>query len=373
MDKIQEKKAEFGQNMDHQDFFQSQEWRKFQEAFGRRTHLIENDNFCASIIEHKLPIVGKYFYVPRGPIFSCHSGLDPESKLGSSEKMLKQVQHDIKEIVDLAKKKNAGWIRVEPRDSRLLEEIRSNWRVTKAPYDVQPKEIFVIDISKPEQQLLSEMKSKTRYNINLAKKKGVSVVCISGCHSEFISESRSAIEMLKQVQHDNSYYIKMFLKLIKEMARRQGIVPHPDAYYEKMFATFPKDMLKLYVAEYNGNVIAANLMLFYGNTATYLHGASSDVDRNVMAPFLLHWQAILDAKERGFKFYDFGGVKIWKNTEMDRKIQKWEGITKFKMGFSMDAEPVVFPGTYDIIVNPRQYALYKGLQKAKMILKKIRR
>ena len=362
MDKIQEKKAEFGQNMDHQDFFQSQEWRKFQEAFGRRTHLIENDNFCASIIEHKLPIVGKYFYVPRGPIFSCHSGLDPESKLGSSEKMLKQVQHDIKEIVDLAKIENAGWMRVEPSDKKMLDMLRNTieiygnkLKLVKAPYDVQPKEIFVIDISRPEQQLLSEMKSKTRYNIRLAQKHGVSLRITNG------------------YECTNNTCIEKFLELTKEMARRQGIVPHPDAYYEKMFATFPKDMLKLYVAEYNGNVIAANLMLFYGNTATYLHGASSDVDRNVMAPFLLHWQAIQDAKERGFKFYDFGGVKIRKNTEMDRKIQKWEGITKFKMGFSMDAEPVVFPGTYDIIVNPRQYALYKGLQKAKMILKKIRR
>ena len=206
MNKAEEKKAEFGQNMEHQDFFQSQEWRNFQEAFGRKTHLIENDDFCASIIEHKLPIVGKYFYVPRGPIFSCHSGFDPESRLASSEKMLKpvyrrgrQVQHEIKELVDLAKKEDAGWIRIEPSDSHLLEVILSNWRVTKAPYDVQPKEIFVIDISKSEEQLLSEMKSKTRYNIRLAQKHGVSLrITRLASTSNRLCESRRATNNKQQ-------------------------------------------------------------------------------------------------------------------------------------------------------------------------------
>lgn len=373
MDKVAEKKAEFGQNTEHQDFFQSQEWRNFQEAFGRKTHIVKQDNFCAYIIEHKLSIVGKYFYVPRGPLV-CHPERSDDALASSEVEGSRFLGGDsstspitaslgMTELLRLAKEKNAGWIRVEPRDGKMLDmlidsiEIDGNkLKLVKAPYDVQPKEVFVVDISKPEEQLLAEMKSKTRYNIGVARKRDVS------------------LRITNTYESTNSQDIKEFLKLTKEMARRQGIVPHPDAYYEKMFETFPEDMLKLYIAEYNGNIIAANLMLFYGNTATYLHGASSDADRNVMAPFLLHWQAILDAKEKRCKFYDFGGVKTL-NSEQGKINNKnqWEGITKFKMGFSITAEPVVFPGTYDIIVNPRQYALYKGLQKAKMMLCKIRR
>ncbi len=345
------------QNMDHQDFFQSQQWRSFQDAFGRKTHVIEHDGFCASIIEHHLPIVGKYFYVPRGPKLEISNEFINQNEKNSDIFKIQNSKFKINfsELMKLAKENGVGWVRIEPRDSRLLDTVSSNYRVVKSPYDVQPKEIFVVDIFKSEEQLLAEMKSKTRYNIKLAHKHGVKIV-------------KSDKE-----QDIGKTHIKKFLELTKEMAARQGIVSHPDTYYEKMFETFPAEMLKLYVAEYNGKIISANLMLFFGNTATYLHGASSDCDRNVMAPFLLHWQAMQDAKERGFKYYDFGGIRTQDTRYKIQDTNKWGGITKFKLGFSTVTEPVVFPGTYDIIVNPRQYALYKGLQRAKMIVKKFKR
>ena len=346
------KKAQMSQNIEKNEFLQSHEWLKFQEDFGRRTFSVEDENFSAKIIEHVLPVVGRYFYVPRGPVIKNSKLQISNTKQITNEEF--QITKGIQELVDLAKKENAGWIRVEPNDSHLLDLIHSNWRVVKAPYDVQPKEIFRIDISKSEEQLLGEMKSKTRYNIRLAQKHEVSVQVISNFKLQISKK-----------------YVDTFLKLTKEMAARQGIVPHPDEYYQKMFETFPTEMLRLYVAEYNGNIISANLMLFFGDTATYLHGASSNSDRNVMAPFLLHWQAILDAKERGYKWYDFEGVQT--EATIHKKHSNLSGVTAFKMGFSITTKSVVFPGTYDIIVNPRQYALYKGLQKAKMIVKKFKR
>ncbi len=74
---------------------------------------------------------------------------------------------------------------------------------------------------------------------------------------------------------------------------------HPESYYRKMFETIPAEILKLYMAEYENKIIAANIVIHYGNTATYLHGASDNEYRNVMAPYLLQWQAILDAKKAG--------------------------------------------------------------------------
>jgi len=339
-----------------ENFLQSAEWRKFQESVGHKAHFIESETpassagkFSASIVEHELPIVGKYFYVPRGPLTEFDSAVESNSGLSLG----------MQSLIDLAKKENAGWIRIEPHDSQALDLIRSasrvaNWRVAKAPHDMQPKEVFVLDISKDAEQLLAEMKSKTRYNIGVAQKKGV-----------IVSQNPKPIAQ-------NLKYVEAFLRLTKEMAARQGIAAHPEGYYKKMIESLPSDMLKIYVAEYEDKIIAANLVVFFDDTATYLHGASSNDSRNVMAPYLLQWQAILDAKEKGCVKYDFGGIKLT-NADQGGLIRKnnWAGITQFKVGFSPNTQPVVFPGSYDIIINPRKYGVYRGLQRAKAMLRKI--
>ena len=136
-----------------------------------------------------------------------------------------------------------------------------------------------------------------------------------------------------------------------------------------MLETISIDILKLYVAKYNGKVIAANLVVFYGETCTYLHGASDDEYRNVMAPYLLQWQQIRDAKKMGCKKYDFGGVKTGRKKNEERsKKNSWEGITRFKLGFSPNTKPVEFPGCYDIIVSPVRYFMYRVMQKIKSFI-----
>ncbi len=314
------------------EFLQSDEWMKFQEAVGRKTFCISGDDFRANIIEHKLPLVGKYFYVPRGPIFH------PE---GDQPLAGNQISNKIQEIINLAKKESAGWIRIDIENSRILDLIRKNWRVVKAPHDMQPREVFVVDISKSEEELLAEMKSKTRYNIKLAEKRDV-----------FVETPRRGV----------STYVDEFIRLTRVMAERNKITAHPENYYRKMLETISPDILKLYVAEYQGKIIATNIMVFYEDTAVYLHGASAAADeyRNVMAPYLLQWQAILDAKKAGCKFYDFGGVNMSRNS--------WQGITKFKTGFSPKTKPVEFLGSYDIVLNPLKYNLYRIIQKVKSFL-----
>jgi lipid II:glycine glycyltransferase (peptidoglycan interpeptide bridge formation enzyme) len=298
------------------DFLQSEEWRKFQENTGKRTFHVESNGFWVNIIEHTLPVIGRYFYIPRGSISQ--------------------------EIVDLAKKEKAGWIRFEPKsvENLNIRPRRTRLKIWKAPYDMQPKEIFVIDIAKSEEELLNEMKQKTRYNLKLAEKKGVKI---------FITNEEK--------------YINEFLRLVSATAQRKGIKFHPENYYRKMIEIIPENILKLYCAEYNGKIVAANLVVFYGKIAIYLHGATDDEYRNVMAPYLLQWQAILDAKKAGCEKYDFGGIKITENNN------SWSGITKFKLGFSQAAKPVEFLGSYDIIINPFRYGLYRLIQKIKSILK----
>lgn len=373
---------------------QSDEWRKFQEGVGRKTFHLSDESFWANIVEHRLPLVGKYFYVPRGPLF------------GFKEEMPEQVRHDIDGLIKLAEKNNAGWIRIEPETESILEMIKKavgadkegavgadlvsarngmKYEIVKAPHDVQPRETFVIDIAKSEEELLAGMKAKTRYNIKLSQKHNVLVKVISN----------DKIQISNQIQRPNDkeerHYFSEFLRLTQVMAKRQGITAHPDNYYRQMFETIPSDILKLYVAEYEGRVIAANLVVFYGETCTYLHGASDDEYRNVMAPYLLQWQQIRDAKKTGCVRYDFGGVKtgiklphpnplLIKERGKEPsplqgeggppaggpdEVNSWKGITRFKLGFSPGTVPTVYPGSYDLVIDRKKYELYRLIQKIK--------
>lgn len=309
--------------MENKEFLQSQEWRKFQEDFVRKTYCITGEDFSVSILEHLLPVVGKYFYVPRWP----------------SAKIFNFQLSTFKDLIYLVKKEKAGWIRIDIENNEILELIKKdiNYKIIKAPHDMQPKEIFVIDIMKPKEELLNEMKPKTRYNINLAQKKGIKIVT-------------------------GNNYVDDFLRLVKATAERKGVKFHPENYYRRMIETIDNDILSLYCAEYKGKIIAANLVVFYGDTAIYLHGATDDEYRNVMAPYLLQWQAILDAQQKGCKFYDFGGIKTGDNNS-------WSGITKFKLGFSQATKPIEFLGSYDIVVSSMRYRVYRIMQKVKSFVR----
>ncbi len=309
------------------DFLQSKIWREFQAAVGREVFEVDEIN----ILKHTLPVVGDYFYIPRVEV----------------ESSKKQVVSD---LINLAKKENVGWIRIEPETESALNTIKNSLgslasKLVKAPHDMQPRETLVIDISKSEEDLLSEMKQKTRYNLNLAKKKDIKII---------ISREKK--------------YVDEFLSLVKITSLRDGIKSHEEKYYRQMVENIPAENLKIYLAEYEGKLIAANLVIFFQDTVTYLHGASDNEYRNVMAPYLLQWKQIQDAKEAGCTKYDFGGIKTSDKQQVTSdKASNWAGITKFKLGFSPNTEPTRFPGCYDIVLKQLNYALYRTLQKIKTL------
>jgi peptidoglycan pentaglycine glycine transferase (the first glycine) len=327
-------------------FLQSKYWRKFQENVGRKTYDLSSsdDNgevfVYANIIAHKLPIAGDYFYIPRGPV-----QVESEKLKVKSHSLKLKVFFD--DLANLAGKNNAGWIRTEPNSEeelKLIEEnLPENIKIKKSSVDMQSREILVMDISKSEENILAQMKQKTRYNVKLAERKGVKIYNLR-----------------------EEKYVKEFLRLIEITAKRDRITLHPKSYYRKMFEVIPGDILKLCVAEYEGKIIAANLVLFFGKTATYMHGSSASEHRSMMAPYLLQWQQILDAKKEGCEKYDFGGVRTV-ISEQRTVNNSWSGITKFKTGFAPDVKSIQFPGCYDIILKPAKYNLYRALQKVKRI------
>ncbi|MEA1937429.1 MAG: peptidoglycan bridge formation glycyltransferase FemA/FemB family protein, partial [Patescibacteria group bacterium] len=117
---------------------------------------------------------------------------------------------------------------------------------------------------------------------------------------------------------------------------------------------------KLYLAEYKNKTIAANIVLSFGDFCVYLHGASSSEYRNVMAPYLLQWQQILDAKKTGCRAYDFWGIENsqkFVKSKVHKAKNSWSGITRFKKGFGGEERSYV--GAYDLVFNWEKYYLYK--------------
>ena len=137
----------------------------------------------------------------------------------------------------------------------------------------------------------------------------------------------------------------MLFDLLKTTTARDDFRMHPRKHYETILSTLDA---KLFFASYHGQPIATALVVFFGRTAYYLHGASANEHRDVMAPYALHWEIMREAKRRGCMTYDLWGV--------DEK--RWPGVTRFKQGFSPDAPLTTYAGTYDLPLRTMPYFLY---------------
>lgn len=287
-------------------FLQSKQWLDFQKSLGRKVWQVEG----IGIIKNNLQFNKSYLYSPR----PSPSDLGGQSYFG-------EFLHKINEI---AKEENAIFLKIDFEstdgiDLRDFKFIKSS--------DIQPQKTLILEITKSEQELLSQMHSKTRYNIGLAEKKGVS------------ARDGSAL---------GGKYFEDFWKLMQQTTKRDGFHAHPKGYYEKLLEI---PGVELFVAEYDRKIIVANIVVFYEKQAIYLHGASDYEYRNLMAAPLLQWEQIKEAKKRGCTEYDFWGID---------EI-KWPGVTRFKKSFN--GKEITYPGAYDLIFQPLWYKIYKLARK----------
>ncbi len=299
-------------------FLQSWQWGKFQEKVAGkifRLAVFDGDEILAiaTLIKKTLPMGKSYFFCPRGPIIK-HTDNDVET-----------IKFLFVEINKIAKSEGAIFMRFEP-----LQELPSldSSLFIKRTIDVEPKKSLILDLTQTEDELLKQMHPKTRYNIRLATKKGVKI--IKGDVKDF----------------DDLW------QLLCETNNRDNFRLHGKKYYQEMLQ-LDDNFLKLVFAEYRGKKIAANIITNFGDTATYVHGASANESRNLMAPHLLQWHNITTAKELGFKKYDFFGI--------DEK--KWPGVTRFKKGFS--GQEIEYPGTFDLVIDTNWHNIYKMIRKVR--------
>jgi len=306
-------------------FLQSYEWGEFQKAIGRKVWRLGTGEDAVTVIKYDLPFGKSYLYIPRTIMVN-----DQWSMFD-------------KELKNIAQQENSIFIKIE-----LADEIPVP-AYAKASAGRQPQTTLYLDLSKSEEEILSAMHQKTRYNIRLAEKHGVTV-----------KESKN---------------INEFLTLNRETTTRDKFKSHPDEYYRKMFKTLQatqassdssiklNTFCKLFTAYYKGKTLASNLTIFFADTATYLHGASSDQHRNLMAPHLLQWEIIKHAKQHGYKWYDFWGINPTDEKSPNFK-SSWQGITRFKRGFVSDitGKEVTYPGCFDLPISKFWYTLYKTVK-----------
>lgn len=268
------------------------------------------------VYEMGLPMGLSYLSAPKGPIFFGDFSKEKKEEIG------KLILSRARDICIATKKREEVFFRLEPNE-------KIDVPLLKKSKDIQPRDTWVLKLEKEERDLLADMHPKTRYNIAVAKKNGINV-------------------RFSQEKED----LKHFLRLIRLTATRNQISVHSEAYYQLLWETLLAARAgNLALAEHNGVVVAANLLINFGQSCTYLHGGSDHQYRKFMAPSILQWESIKQAKQAGFLFYDFWGI-----APEDGSQVRWAGITRFKMGFG--GERINYPGAYDYIYHPTWYQIY---------------
>lgn len=228
--------------------------------------------------------------------------------------------------------KNTFFIRYDPDVSFLDLEDKSLFnyglklisfsdklKLKKSKVDIQPPDTTLVDLTLSEDEILSKMHSKWRYNIRLSAKKGVKITRYLG----------NDINLSKKIDK--------FYELTKETNARDGNSSHSKSYYYDLIKTSAEKLsnnedvpvVSLYIAEHEGDEIAAIITLFSKTESIYLYGASSNKKRNLMPNHLLQWTAIQDAKVYGSLYYDMYGMP----PEGKNESHPMHGLYMFKANF----------------------------------------
>lgn len=278
-------------------FLQLREWGLFKEQFGWTSSIITTGN-----TRHPIGIAGtepdiksgtqilyrtfgppqisslatlaafKLAYIPKGPLVDWQNSAEVEM-------LLSHVEAD-------CRRRGAGILKIEPDlpDLPANRALLAKFGFRPSSQTVQPRSTILLDISDDEEQILARMKSKWRYNIRLAKRKGVTIRTITEAD------------------------LPAFHALMQVTGQRNGFFVHEPAYYEAAYHTFVPEFATFLLAEYQGEPLAAVVIMALGNRAWYPWGASSNRERNRMPNYALHWAAIRWAKSRGATLYDLWGI-----------------------------------------------------------------
>jgi peptidoglycan pentaglycine glycine transferase (the first glycine) len=296
---------------------QTGEWGQLKSAFGWKPVHIITGNLGVQILFRKLPLGYTVSYIPKSLI---------------NQSVSDQLWDEIDSV---CRQHRAIFLKLEPdlwNDSPLLA---GEGRVRVSPHNIQPPRTIVINIKTSEEEILARMKQKTRYNIRLAEKKGMTI----------------------RAWKD----IESFHKMMLVTGGRDGFGVHSLEYYRRAYQLLhPKQMGEILVAEYDGKPLAALFVARNGNRAYYLYGASTDEERNRMPTYLLQWEAMKWAKAHGCEEYDLWGVPDEDEATLEANFETrhdglW-GVYRFKRGFGGELKRAA--QAMDRVYNPLLYWAY---------------
>lgn len=275
----------------------------------------------------------RVMYVPRGPLLA---------DWGKKE-LRRRVMED---LAELGRERGAIFLKIDPEVKigqgipgspgawedpvgiEVEQALRgSGWLFSSE--QIQFRNTVVIDLRRELEDLLAGMKQKTRYNIRLAERRGVTVRV--GTEIDFAA----------------------LFQVYAETARRDGFAVREQAYYHRVWKVFlDSGMATPLIGEVDGNLVAGLILFHFAGRAWFLYGMSRAAYRDRMPNYLLQWAAIRRAKDLGCVAYDLWGAPDNFN-ESDRL---W-GVYRFKEGFG--GEVVRYTGAWDRPLRPLIYRLYR--------------
>ena len=314
---------------------QTWEWGKFKEELGWEPFRIavEDDGelVAGAQILFKSMSMGliKMAYVPRGPVGEW-SHPDVAALL-------------LDEMHRIARGNRAAFLRIEPplEDSSPNISVLEEKGFRQSSYSNQPRATIIVDLSLDMDNLMSRFSQKTRYNIRYAERKGV------------------------EVRIGNEKDIPIFYKLMQTTAKRAGFANRSLEYYTKEWNTLSKKgVVKLFIAEFRGQPIAANMSAAFGECGAFLHGASSGEHTNLQPNYLLMWKAMEWAHNKSCSIFDLWGipdevgisvVRQGADLPINHRTDGLWGTYHFKRGFSKDVK--LYCCAHDYAYSPFIYNL----------------
>jgi lipid II:glycine glycyltransferase (peptidoglycan interpeptide bridge formation enzyme) len=321
----------------HGHLLQTAAWGDLKAAFGWRAQPVLAGEAGALVLFKPLPLGFSIGYVPRGPLADWNDeaglaalvrGLDAACRVNRA--VLLKLEPDLPE---------------SPAASAALRRVG----LRPSAHTVQPRRTLVLDLAGSEADVLARMKPKTRYNIGLAARKGVTARPAQGPAD-----------------------LDAFAGLLAATSARDKFAVHAPAYYRRAYDLFnPAGRCELFLAEYQGQPLAGVTAFVHGCQAWYLYGASSDAERPRMAPYLAQWEAMRWARARGATSYDLWGVPDAPEAELEATFEQrsgglW-GVYRFKRGFGGRLVRTI--GAWDRVYNPllyRAYLVYLNLRGANL-------
>ena len=317
----------------HTHLLQSWAWGEFKAGYGWQPQRLcwegEKGPAAAQVLRRSGLRVLRVLYAPKGPLLDWNNTalraqvLDALETLARRERaMFIKIDPDVSLSSGLPDAEQA-----DPVGQTLQAELtRRGWLLSRD--QIQFRNTVCLDLAPSEADLLAGMKQKTRYNIRLAERKGV------------------------RVRLGGPADLDLLYRMYAETSVRDGFAIRGPDYYRDAWGRFmAAELAQPFVAEVDGEPVAALVIFRFARTAWYQYGMSRDTHRDKMPNHLLQWHAIRWAKAQGCATYDFWGAP---NTFVESD-PLW-GVWRFKEGFG--GQLVRHIGAWDYAPSPALYRLY---------------